>query len=354
MDLGINNKVSPGLSLNSLDQQAPNAQPGQQQFAQPMQQPGQQQFGQPTQQPGQQQFGQPTQQPGQQQFGQPTQQPGQQQFSQPTQQPGQQQFGQPTQQPGQQQYGQPMQQPGQQQYGQPMQQPGQQQFGQPMQQPGQQFGQPMQQPGQQQFGQPTPTMQRPATTGVSLQKGQKVSLSKMNGALDQVLVGLGWDTSPNAIPHDLDVEVFMLGANDKVVGNDWFVFYNQLVSPDGSVRHSGDNKTGDAVGDDETINVSLSRVSPQVSKLVFVVTINDAIQRGHNFSQIRNAYIRIVDMASNKELVRFNLTDYYPNVISMMVGELYRYNDEWKFNPIGDGTSDDLMGLCVRYGVNVQ
>ncbi len=303
MDLGITNKVSPGLSLNTLDQQGTGGQPQ----------------------------------------------------VQPVQQPQAHQYGQPMQQPQGQQYGQPMQQPQGQQFDQSMQQPQGQQFGQPMQQPqGQQFGQPMQQPQAQQFGQPAPTMQRPASNAVSLQKGQKVSLSKMNGALDQVLVGLGWDVSPNPIPHDLDVEVFMLNATDKVVGTDWFVFYNQLVSPDGSVRHSGDNKTGNAEGDDETIHVSLSKVSPQVSKLVFVVTINDAAQKGHNFSQVRNAYIRIVDMANNSELVRFNLTDYYPNVISMMVGEIYRHNNEWKFNPIGDGTSDDLMGLCQRYGVNVQ
>lgn len=202
---------------------------------------------------------------------------------------------------------------------------------------------------------PQQNAQRPPATGVSLKKGQKVSLSKMNTSLDNILVGLGWDITQNTnVQHDLDVEVFMLGDNDKVVGDEWFVFYNKLVSPDGSVKHSGDNRTGVGTGDDETINVQLSRVNPQVKKLVFIVTINEAQQRGHNFGQMQNAYIRIVDQSSGSELVRFNLTDYYNNVISMLVGEIYRHNDEWKFNPVGEGLNNDLEGLCIRFGVNVQ
>jgi len=210
------------------------------------------------------------------------------------------------------------------------------------------------QAGQQNFNQGN-QMQRPASTGVNLKKGQKVSLTKMNAALDNILVGLGWDVSQNSnVQCDLDVEVFMLGQDGKIIGDDWFVFYNKLVSPDGSVRHSGDNRTGAGSGDDETINIQLSRVNPQVAKLIFVVTIGEAMERGHNFGQVSNAYIRIVDQSSGMELVRYNLTEYYQNVISMMVGEVYKHNNEWKFNPIGDGTSDDLTGLCIRYGVNVQ
>jgi len=217
---------------------------------------------------------------------------------------------------------------------------------------------PYQPPMQQQSPPPyqaPPQQQRPASTGVSLQKGQKVSLTKMNASLDNILVGLGWDINQTtSVPHDLDVEVFMLNANDRIVGDDWFVFYNQLVSPDGSVRHSGDNKTGAGAGDDEVINIQLSRVNAQAQKLVFIVTINDAQQRGHNFGQMQNAYIRVVDSSSNKELVRFNLTDYYTNVVSMLVAELYKHNNEWKFNPVGEGLMDDLLGLCRRYGVNAS
>ncbi len=195
---------------------------------------------------------------------------------------------------------------------------------------------------------------RPPSTGVSLKKGQKVSLSKMNASLDKILVGLGWDIPNNSgSNHDLDVEVFMLNENDRIVGDDWFVFYNQLASPDGSVLHSGDNKTGMGTGDDEVVNVQLSRVDQRVKKLLFIVTINDAREKNHNFGQMQNAYIRIVDKMSNNELVRFNLTDYYTNVISMLVGEIYRHNDEWKFNPVGEGLDNDLEGLCTRFGVAI-
>lgn len=187
--------------------------------------------------------------------------------------------------------------------------------------------------------------------GVILAKGQKVSLSKFNSALDEIDVCLGWDVS--AQNYDLDSEAFLLGPNDKVIGDEWFVFYNQPCSPDGSVRHSGDNKTGEGFGDDEIINIKLSRVNPSVSKIVFVVTINEAKQRNLNFAGVANAFIRVVDKNQNRELVRFNLTEYYSNVTSMMVGEIYKKNNEWRFNPIGNGTDDDLFGLCRRYGVNV-
>lgn len=211
-------------------------------------------------------------------------------------------------------------------------------------------------PPQQDYNQPPQnTAPRPASTGVSLKKGQKVSLTKMNSSLDHILVGLGWDIAQTSgPPHDLDVEVFMLNENDRIVGDDWFVFYNQLASPDGSVLHSGDNKTGMGTGDDEVINVQLSRVDPRAKKLIFIVTINDAKQKNHNFGQMQNAYIRIVDKSTSNELVRFNLTDYYNNVISMIVGEIYKHNDEWKFNPVGEGLDNDLHGLCARFGVNVQ
>ena len=186
-----------------------------------------------------------------------------------------------------------------------------------------------------------------------LKKGQKVDLAKLSTNLDLIDVGLGWDLSANGQAYDLDVEAFMLGANGKVLGDDWFVFYGSTISPDGSVKTNGDNKTGAGAGDDEVITVKLSQVNPQIQRIIFVVTINEAKEHGYNFSNVSNAYVRLVDKTVNKELARFNLTDYYASVCSMMVGELYRHNGQWKFNPIGDGTADDLYGLCLRYGVNV-
>lgn len=196
-------------------------------------------------------------------------------------------------------------------------------------------------------------VQRPAATGVILKKGQKTSLSQICPGLTQVDVGLGWDLGPNGQAYDLDVEAFMLGANGKVIGDDWFVYYNSLQSPDNSVVITKTSADGRGNGDDEIITVNLASVNQQVSKIIFVVTINEAKEHGYNFSNVQNAYVRLVNKANGAEMARFNLTDYYSNVCSMMVCELYRHNGEWKFNPIGDGTGDDLYGLCMRYGVNI-
>lgn len=202
--------------------------------------------------------------------------------------------------------------------------------------------QPQAQPRQRTFG-----------NGVVLKKGQKTSLSQMCPGLDLIQVGLGWDLGPGGVGYDLDVEAFMLGANGRVIGDDWFVFYNQPNSPDNSIQLLCDSTTGAGDGDDEIIQVKLSQVNPQVAKIIFIVSINEAKERGYNFSNVANAYVRITDVKTGRELVRFSLTDYYSTVCSMMVGEVYKHNNEWRFNPIGDGTSDDLIGLCTRYGVNI-
>lgn len=260
--------------------------------------------------------------------------------------------------------------------GQPMNQPMQNNgFGQPMGQPqpmqnnfNQPAPQPMAQPqmAQPQMAQPIPQMQaqpmnggftnnpRPKGNGVVLSKGQKVSLTKMNSALDLIEVGLGWDVSTtSAVPYDLDAEAFMLGADGKVLSDDWFIFYNQPMSPDGSCKHCGDNKNGQGVGDDEVIQLQLSRVNPQVAKIAFVITINEALQRGHNFGGVQNAYVRVVDKSIGNELIKFNLTDFFKEVTSMTVGELYLKGGEWRFNAVGQGLNTDLAGLCGFYGVNL-
>lgn len=245
-------------------------------------------------------------------------------------------------------------------FGQPAPQPVPQPMAQPMQNNG--YQQPMSnpQPMQQSMAQPmggTPAFSstpRPNGGGVVLAKGQKVSLSKMSANLDLIEVGLGWDTATNsAIPYDLDAEAFMLGENGKVIGDDWFIFYNQPMSPDGSCKHSGDNKDGSGVGDDEVIQLQLSRVNPQVAKIAFVISINEAQARGHNFGGVQNAYVRVVDKGTGKELIKFNLTDYFKEVTSMTVGELYLKGGEWRFNAVGQGLNTDLAGLCGFYGVNL-
>lgn len=207
------------------------------------------------------------------------------------------------------------------------------------------------QPVQQVNYQASSQVEQQRANGVILKKGQKASLSSMSAGLDMIDVCLGWDCDVNI--YDLDCSCFMVDMQDRVIGDSWFVFYGQLQSPDGSVVHGGDCRDGALQGDDEVIHVTLSKVDPRVQKLVFVVTINEAKERGLNFSGVRNAYIRIVDKRSNTELTRFNLTEYYDTVTSMMVGEIYRHNNEWKLNAVGNGVASDLEGLCNRYGVNV-
>ena len=182
--------------------------------------------------------------------------------------------------------------------------------------------------------------------GHSLIRGQKTSLSKLNPNLDQIEVFLCW----NAPHYDLDTEAFMLAHNDKVVGDDWFVFYNQPTSPDHALQHI-DNP---ALGQCQSIKVTLSMLNPEVEKIIFVLTIQEAKEKKYNFSGVSDAFLSIVDIATKKELIRFNLTEYYDTISSMMVGELYKKSGEWRFNPIANGTADDLLGLCIRYGVNVS
>lgn len=211
----------------------------------------------------------------------------------------------------------------------------------------------MQQPmiNQAPMAQPVQQKQRPVGGGVHLKKGQKVALAGAGGgALQSIRVCLGWDVQNVAC--DLDASAFMLGADGRVIGDDWFVFYGQTTSPDGSVRHSGDS-TGAAMGDDEIIDINLQTINPNVKKITFVVTINEALEQGLNFSMVANAYVRVVDGVTGQEINRFQLTDYYANVTAMVVGEVYNHNGQWKFNAVGDGVAKDLAGLCAMYGVNV-
>lgn len=190
------------------------------------------------------------------------------------------------------------------------------------------------------------------TNVISLSKGQRISLTKETPNLDKIHVGLGWDTnSYNGQPYDLDASVFLLGANGKVPNNNYFIFYNQLTSPDGSVTHTGDNLTGEGEGDDESLKVTLSKVPAQIEKIVFTVTIHDALVRRQSFGQVQNAFIRIVDEVTGNEVIRFDLTEDFHSETSVVAGELYRHGEEWRFNAVGQGYTDTLSEFCNRYGV---
>lgn len=192
---------------------------------------------------------------------------------------------------------------------------------------------------------------------ISLQKGQKVSLTKDNQGLSKVIVGLGWDEvkrakgffAPKPQPIDCDASALVL-QNGKLVYKDDLVFYNNLRHRTGAVQHMGDNLTGAGEGDDEQIIVELNQIPAEYDKVLIVVTIYQAVQRKQHFGMIQNAFIRLVDGRNNQELYRYNLTDNYANMTAMIFGEIYRYNGEWKFNPIGQGTTDPGVGeLAGRY-----
>ncbi len=190
---------------------------------------------------------------------------------------------------------------------------------------------------------------------ISLQKGQKVSLTKDNAGLSKVIVGLGWDEvqqkkglfSLKSQPIDCDASAIML-KNGKYVTKSDIVYFGHLSHSSGSVKHMGDNLTGAGDGDDEQIIIDISKIPAEYDKIVVVVNIYQAVARKQHFGLIRNAFIRIVDQRTNSEMCRFNLTDDYSGMTSMIFGELYRYNDEWKFNPMGQGTTDPGLGELAK------
>lgn len=190
---------------------------------------------------------------------------------------------------------------------------------------------------------------------VNLSKGQKVDLTKTNPGLNKLHVGLGWDLNryDGGSDFDLDVVTFMTGSNGKVASDSDFVFYGNKRHATGSVEYMGDNLTGAGDGDDEVVKVSLGLVPDAVAKITFAVSIYDADVRHQNFGQVENAFIRIVDEQTNQELLRYDLGEDFSIETSVVVGELYRYNGEWKFNAIGSGFQGGLAALCVNYGVNV-
>lgn len=195
---------------------------------------------------------------------------------------------------------------------------------------------------------------------ITLEKGQRIDLTKGKAGLTNILVGLGWDPvsqgggflgklfgGGSGADIDCDASVLML-KNDKFVENKDLIYFGNLKSKCGSVEHTGDNLTGEGDGDDEQVLVNLSKVPGNVNKLVFVVNIYDALRRNQHFGMIQNAYIRIVDRSNNQELVKYNLKDEYAGKTSLIVGELYRHENEWKFVAVGNGTNDAKLADITR------
>lgn len=198
---------------------------------------------------------------------------------------------------------------------------------------------------------------------VSLQKGQKVSLSKDHAGLSKIIVGLGWDEAQQSSKGllgslfggssgqsiDCDASAFLL-QNGKLVDKSDVVYYGNLSHKSRTVMHQGDNLTGAGDGDDEQIIIDLAAVPQEYDRIVIVTNIYQAVQRRQHFGMIQNAFIRLVDARNNNEMCKYNLTDNYSGMTAMIFGEVYRHNGEWKFNAIGQGTNDPGLGeLSRRY-----
>lgn len=192
---------------------------------------------------------------------------------------------------------------------------------------------------------------------VKLQKGQKVSLSKEHAGLSKIIVGLGWDEvqqqrsffAPK--PQNIDCDAFaLLLVDGKLASSQDIVYYGSLKHNSGSVVHMGDNLTGAGDGDDEQIVIDLNRVPAQYDRIVLAVNIYQAYERRQHFGMIQNAFIRLVDARNNNEMCIYNLTENYSNQTAMLFGEVYRYNGEWKFNAVGQGTTDgSISDFAKRY-----
>ena len=183
---------------------------------------------------------------------------------------------------------------------------------------------------------------------ISLSKGGNVSLSKSEPGLKRILIGLGW-----AEGVDLDASAFLLGVSGKVPNEKSFIFYNNLKSDNGSIEHTGDHKTGSGEGDDEVIKVNLELVPGEVQTVAITVTIHPWDDGKHNFGQVRNAFIRVVNEETDKEIARYDLSEDYSTETAMIFGEIYRHNGDWKFRAVGQGYSGGLAAMCARYGIDV-
>jgi tellurium resistance protein TerD len=183
---------------------------------------------------------------------------------------------------------------------------------------------------------------------ISLTKGQRIEIG-----LNQVHVGLGWNPNQTGtgVDFDLDSSVFMLDTSGKIPNDEFFVFYNNPVSSDKAVTHSGDDRTGgsSADSDDEIIKIELSKVDPKISEILFIVTIHEGVSRKQNFGQVRNSYIRILDGATNEEICKYELDEDFSVETAVEFGRLYRKNNEWKFEAIGIGYPQDLDYFLQRY-----
>lgn len=183
---------------------------------------------------------------------------------------------------------------------------------------------------------------------IKLKKGNSLNLTKKEPGLEKIMIGLGWEMLTSNV-LDLDVSMFMVGRGGKLISDEYLVFYNNLKSPDGSAQHLGDNRTGEGDGDDEMILVNLATINPAVTELILAVTIHEAEARRHNFGLLKDAYIRIVDVKTDRQILIYDLDEEFPTNIDVEFGRLVKQNNEWSFVASGVGGNGGLQGYVDRY-----
>lgn len=182
---------------------------------------------------------------------------------------------------------------------------------------------------------------------INLQKGGSFNLTKEEPGLTKIMIGLGWEQTSQSV--DLDASVFLLNSNGKLISDEYFVFYNNLKSPDGAIQHTGDNRTGKGDGDDEMILANLDLVNPVVTNILVVVTVHEAVARRHNFGLLKDAYIRLFDVETKREILRYDLDADNPTATEVEFGKLIKVNNDWKFVAVGNGTNKGLQGYVDIY-----
>jgi tellurium resistance protein TerD len=182
---------------------------------------------------------------------------------------------------------------------------------------------------------------------INLKKGNSFNLSKNEPGLKKLMLGLGWDVVSQRI--DLDASVFMIGSNGKLISDSYFVFYNNLTSPDGAIKHTGDNRTGMGDEDDEMILANMDLINPSVQEIIVAITIHEATERKHHFGLLADAYIRLFDVESKREVLRYDLDAEFGGSTEVVFGKLNRKDGEWHFTAVGQGSSKGLQGLIDIY-----
>lgn len=184
---------------------------------------------------------------------------------------------------------------------------------------------------------------------INLEKKKPFNLTKAAPSLNQVRVGLSWDeVQINGQSADCDASVFLLGENGKMPDESSFVFYNNLTSGDGAVKHNGDNRTGAGEGDDETVDIILSKISPQCVQIMIVITINNP-EAGFNFDTVKNPAVKVYNSADNSIICQYELSESFAGCDSLIIGQFYRNGTDWEFQALGQAYSGGLAASIELY-----